>query len=204
MTMISNKQIKREKLLDQGVHMLMTQGYHGTGIKELLDSVQVPKGSFYNYFGSKEEFAAEAITHYIEPFILRLTAHLQAPQVDALTALQNYYAELIVEVGKGGYKGGCLLGNLMGEIGDTSVLCNRSLKSAVARYKKLQQDALERAQQEGTVRTDRSAESMADMLVNLWQGALLRMKIEQSVQPLQEFCDTLLDDYFKAPLRSSH
>jgi len=91
-----------------------------------------------------------------------------------------------------------LLGNLMGEIGDTSVLCNRSLKNAVARYKKLQQDALEQAQKEGTVRTDRSAESMADMLVNLWQGALLRMKIEQSVQPLQEFCDTLLDDYFKA------
>ena len=198
MTMISNKQIKREKLLDQGVHMLMTQGYHGTGIKEILDSVQVPKGSFYNYFASKEEFAAEAITHYIEPFILRLTAHLQTPQVGALSALQNYYAELIVEVEKGGYKGGCLLGNLMGEIGDTSVLCNRALKSAVERYKKLQQDALERAQQEGTVRTDRSAESMADMLVNLWQGALLRMKIEQSVQPLQEFSDTLLDDYFKA------
>ncbi|MDF1584071.1 MAG: TetR family transcriptional regulator C-terminal domain-containing protein [Methyloprofundus sp.] len=198
MTMLSNKQIKRGKLLDQGVHMLMTQGYHGTGIKEILDSVQVPKGSFYNYFASKEEFAAEAITHYIEPFILRLTAHLQAPQVDALSALQNYYAELIVEVEKGGYKGGCLLGNLMGEIGGTSILCNCALKMAVERYKQLQQKALERAQQEGTVRKDRSAESMADMLVNLWQGALLRMKIEQSVQPLQAFCDTLLDDYFKA------
>ena len=198
MTIISNKQIKREKLLDQGVHMLMTQGYHGTGIKEILDTVQIPKGSFYNYFASKEEFAAEAITHYIEPFIIRLTAHLQTPQVDALAALQNYYAELIVEVEKDDYKGGCLLGNLMGEIGNTSILCNRSLKIAVERYKKLQQDALELAQQEGTVRTDRSAESMADMLVNLWQGALLRMKIEQSVQPLQEFCDTLLGDYFKA------
>jgi len=198
MTMISSKQVKREKLLDQGVHMLMTQGYHGTGIKEILDRVQIPKGSFYNYFASKEAFAAEAITHYIEPFILCLTTHLQTPQVDALSALKNYYAELIVEVEKGGYKGGCLLGNLMGEIGDTSVLCNRALKTAVERYKKLQQEALERAQQEGTVRQDRSAESMADMLVNLWQGALLRMKIEQSVQPLHQFCNTLLDDYFKA------
>ena len=198
MEVISNKQIKREKLLDQGVYMLMTQGYHGTGIKEILDIVQIPKGSFYNYFASKEEFAAEAITHYIEPFIQRLNAHIQNPQQDGLSALKHYYAELIVEVEQGGYKGGCLLGNLMGEIGDTSEICNRALKVAVERYKKLQQSALERAQLEGTVRKDRSAESMANLLVNNWQGALLRMKIEQSVQPLQEFCQTLLDDYFKA------
>ena len=197
MEIISNKQIKREKLLDQGVHMLLTQGYHGTGIKEILDIVQIPKGSFYNYFASKEEFAAEAITHYIEPFIQRLSVHLQNPQLDALSALELYYAELIVEVEQGGYKGGCLLGNLMGEIGDTSEICNRALKIAVERYKKLQQSALVRAQQEGTVRKDRSAENMADLLVNNWQGALLRMKIEQSVQPLQEFCQTLLEDYFK-------
>ncbi len=196
MTIQASKQIKREKLLDQGVNMLIEQGYHGTGIKEILDIVQIPKGSFYNYFGSKEEFAAEAIAHYIEPFIQRLTGHLQTPKTDALTALNNYYAGLIIEIEQAGYKGGCLLGNLMGEVGDTSELCNRSLKVAVERYKSLQQKALMQAQTEGTVRKDLSAERMANLLVNNWQGALLRMKIEQSVQPLQEFCDTLLNDYF--------
>ncbi len=175
----------------------MSQGYHATGINEIVNAVQVPKGSFYSYFDSKEEFAAQAISHYIEPFIQLLTKHLHS-QVDSLTALKNYYAELIVEVEKNGYKGGCLLGNMMGEIGDTSELCNQALKSAVERYKLLQYKALLQAQKEGTVRNDRSAESMANLLVNNWQGALLRMKIEQSVQPLQEFCDTLLNDYFVA------
>ncbi len=198
MPQIINKQLKREKLLDQGVQMLMTQGYHGTGIKEILDMVQVPKGSFYNYFGSKEEFAAEAITHYIEPFINRLTAHLQDPQIDGLTALKNYYAELISEIEQADYKGGCLLGNLMGEIGDTSEICRRTLLTAVERYNELQKTALERAQKQGSVRTDRSAKKMADLLANSWQGALLRMKIDKSAQPLRECCQTLLDDYFKA------
>jgi len=193
----TNKQLKREKLLDHGVKMLMEQGYHGTGIKEILDIVQIPKGSFYNYFGSKEAFAAEAIAHYIEPFIQRLNTHLQSPQTDALTALKNYYAELIVDVEQAGYKGGCLLGNLMGEIGDTSELCRQSLMKTIERYNTLQQAALERAQQEGVVREDISAKSMADLLFSGWQGALLQMKIEQSVQPLQSCCDYLLDDYFK-------
>jgi len=197
MAIQTNKQHKRGKLLDHGVQMLMEQGYHGTGIKEILDVVKIPKGSFYNYFGSKEAFAAEAIAHYIEPFINRLNTHLQTPQIDALSALKNYYAELIVDVEQAGYKGGCLLGNLMGEVGDTSELCRQSLMETIERYNALQQSALKRAQLEGVVRKDRSAKSMADLLFSGWQGALLQMKIEQSVQPLQECCDSLLDDYFK-------
>lgn len=192
----SKRETKREKLLDQGVHLLMSQGYHATGINEIVSAVQVPKGSFYSYFDSKENFAAQSISHYIEPFIELLTKHLQQPQVDPLTALKNYYSELIAGVEKNGYKGGCLLGNLMGEIGDTSELCNQSIKSAVERYKLLQYNALLLAQKEGTVRTDRNAETMANLLINNWQGGLLRMKIEHSVQPLHEFRDTLLNDYF--------
>ena len=37
----------------------------------------MPKGSFYNYFESKEAFSAEVVAHYIEPFIKRLDAQLQ-------------------------------------------------------------------------------------------------------------------------------
>jgi TetR/AcrR family transcriptional repressor of nem operon len=39
---------------------------------------------------------------------------------------------------------------------------------------------------------------MADLMLNGWQGALLRMKVEQSVEPLQAVCRDLLDDYFRA------
>jgi len=197
MSRASQKQTNRENLLSQGVTMLMQQGYHGTGLKEILDAVQIPKGSFYNYFGSKENFSAEAIQHYINPFIDQLSGHLQNSDHDALSSLQHYFNELISELEKTEFKGGCLLGNLMGEIGDTSEICQKSLQSAVHRYRNLLQTGLLKAQQEGTVRTDKSAEDMADLLVNLWQGALLRMKIEQSSTPLKQCCENLLGDFFK-------
>jgi TetR/AcrR family transcriptional repressor of nem operon len=198
MSKIQPKQIKRHKLLEQGVSLLLEKGYHATGLKEILDTVQIPKGSFYTYFNSKEQFAAEAVTHYIEPFIQRLSGHLQNPELDGLAALKAYYQELIDEVAKTDFKGGCLLGNLMGEIGDTSPVCRKALLDAVDRYSSLQQAALERGQQEGKVRLDRSAKSMADLMLNGWQGALLRMKVEQSVEPLKAVCRDLLDDYFRA------
>ncbi|MGR8998169.1 MAG: TetR family transcriptional regulator C-terminal domain-containing protein [Gammaproteobacteria bacterium] len=198
MPKITQKQINKESLLNQGVMLLMQQGYHGTGLKEILDAVQIPKGSFYNYFGSKENFAAEVIQHYIEPFIQQLNTHLLSPENDALSALQCYFNELITELEKAEFKGGCLLGNLMGEIGDSSELCQQSLQSAVHRYRDLLQEGLLKAQHEGTVRTDKSADDMADLLVNMWQGALLRMKIDQSSIPLKQCCQNLLGDFFKA------
>ncbi len=193
-----DKQTKRELLLEQGVRLIMAHGYHGTGLKDLLDTVQVPKGSFYNYFDSKEQFAAEAVAYYIEPFITQLQQHLQQSEADALAGIRAYFAELIAVVAQGDFTGGCLLGNLMGEVGDTSELCRLALKSAVTRYRNTLCAGLAKAQQQGTVRGDKSAERMADLLTNAWQGALLRMKIEQSVAPLQACCDDLLGDYFTA------
>ena len=50
MQKIKPKQLKKDRLLDQGVALLLEKGYHATGLKEILDTVQIPKGSFYNYF----------------------------------------------------------------------------------------------------------------------------------------------------------
>ncbi len=195
--MTFSKHQKREQILDCGVSLLMTQGYHGTGLNEILAQVKVPKGSFYNYFASKEDFGAEVIVHYIQPFISRLETHLHTPEQDALTALRHYFSELIAVVEENNFKGGCLLGNLMGEIGDTSEVCRLALQAAVSRYRDLLQQGLFTAQQQGTIRLDKSAQEMADLLTDAWQGALLRMKIELSIVPLQRCCAALLDDYFK-------
>ena len=54
----------REALIQAGIEQLSLHGYHGTGIKQILDEVNVPKGSFYNFFASKEAFVAELICHY--------------------------------------------------------------------------------------------------------------------------------------------
>lgn len=198
MAKTTQKQINKENLLNKGVDLLMRQGYHGTGLKEILDAVQIPKGSFYNYFGSKENFGAEVISHYITPYIAQLQSHLDNPELDALSALQRYFDVSILELEQTGFKGGCLLGNLMGELGDNSELCRIALQTTLNRYRDVLEQGLKKAQQEGTVRTDKSARDMADLLVNSWQGALLRMKIEKSSVPLKQCCHELLGSFFKA------
>lgn len=193
----TKKEFNRENLLNHGVTLLREQGYHGTGLQEILDVANVPKGSFYNYFGSKEDFGAEVIQHYTDPFISQLTIYIQQSDADALGAIQRYFNEHIAELERNEFKGGCLLGNLMGEIGDTSEVCRKSIQSAVSRYLDILQFGLAKAQLQGTIRSDKSAREMADLLVNTWQGALLRMKVEKSSAPIKQCCQDLLGDFFK-------
>jgi TetR/AcrR family transcriptional regulator, transcriptional repressor for nem operon len=197
MEKLSQKLVKRENLLNKGVSLLMLQGFHGTGLKEILDAVQIPKGSFYSYFGSKENFAAESITHYITPYLKQLQSYLAKFEGNAFGALERYVQESIGELERSKFKGGCLLGNLIGEIGDTSDACRMALKTALNSYRDVWEFGLSRAQSEGMIRTDKSARELADLWVNAWQGALLRMKIEQSSVPLKECYEELLGCFFK-------
>jgi TetR/AcrR family transcriptional repressor of nem operon len=195
---MKQKQINKHNLLDEGVALLMRQGYHGTGLKEILDAVNIPKGSFYNYFGSKENFAAEVIVHYITPYLNQLNQYLDESEGNAVAALNRYIEESIAELERTDFKGGCLLGNLMGELGDTSDLCRMALRNALNDYRNVWEEGLRRGQTEKRIRADKSANEMADLWVNAWQGALLRMKIEQSTEPLTQCYSQLLGDFFKA------
>ena len=195
---MKQKQINKHNLLDEGVALLMRQGYHGTGLKEILDAVNIPKGSFYNYFGSKENFAAEVIVHYITPYLNQLNQYLDESEGNAVAALNRYIEESIAELERTDFKGGCLLGNLMGELSDTSDLCRMALQNALNDYRNVWEEGLRRGQKEKRIRADKSANEMADLWVNAWQGALLRMKIEQSTEPLKQCYSQLLGDFFKA------
>ena len=59
---------KREELLQKGMDLLSDHGYHGTGLKKILDTVAVPKGSFYNYFESKEALFVDIMDDMCQRF----------------------------------------------------------------------------------------------------------------------------------------
>lgn len=193
-----NRESTKQRLLDQGVAFLTEYGYHGSGLQDILASVNVPKGSFYYYFASKEEFGAAVIGHYIEPFILLLDGYLRRTDLSGAQALDGYFQELTTELERRRFKGGCLIGNLSGEIGDTSDACRQALKTALGRYRDKLLEGIAKGQEEGDFRRDITVEAMADFLADAWQGALLRMKIEQSSRPLEDCRRHLLGNYFRA------
>jgi len=55
----------RNTLLQAAKQVILTKGYAACGLSEILAAAGVPKGSFYHYFKSKEDFGAELPKSYI-------------------------------------------------------------------------------------------------------------------------------------------
>ena len=68
----------RQRLIRCAAELFWKNGYSATGISEILKQCELPKGSFYFYFKSKDELATEVITYYQDV----LLEHLQSLSVE--------------------------------------------------------------------------------------------------------------------------
>ncbi len=189
----------KEILLEAGIRLFSKHGYHGTGIKEIVEASGIPKGSFYNYFQSKEEFAAEIVLHYAQMSSARWTDYLaRGPADDAFDRLYQCFVLMIEYHEVCDVKTGCLVGNLAGELTEYSDLCRATLRSASVAWCQHLAYHLRLAQLQGTVRKDLNAEELAEFCWNAWEGGLLRMKLENSTEPIRN-CIALLFNGFLKP-----
>ncbi|HRG96778.1 MAG TPA: TetR family transcriptional regulator C-terminal domain-containing protein [Polyangiaceae bacterium] len=185
----------RETLLDQGLSMFLSHGYHGTGLSEVLASVRVPKGSFYNYFESKDAFVAAVVERYGERLLGLWDGLLATFQGGPLEALRFAFGLMIQsQAGSGG--AGCLVGNLAGEIASSSEPARAAMSRVMTGWSDRVTKLVGEAQAAGTVRDDRPARELADLLLDAWEGGQLRAKIERSRAPLERAVALVLDDLF--------
>lgn len=173
-------------------------GFHGIGLKDILGAVKIPKGSFYHYFESKEDFGARVIEYYSEITQQQQADAFSDSAVPGLTALREFFTGVIQMHRDDGYKHGCLAGNLGAEISETSEICRSAVARALSATRSAFEGVIARGQIDGSIRQDITAAALADVLLNSFEGALLRMKIEKSAKPLEQFADIVLEKFIAA------
>ena len=110
----------RDHLLQVGLRRIHSMGYQSTGVQEILDEANVPKGSFYHHFASKEAFAKEVLELYARRENERAQKILGDSKAAPLKRLRRYFETLIAVFGPTAEISGCMLGNLSLEMADRS------------------------------------------------------------------------------------
>jgi len=188
----------RTKLLQTGLRLFGENGFNGTGIKEIVDEVGVPKGSFYNYFKSKEDYTVEIIQFYSDSLSILWDDFLKSGQKEPLGALRYSFEMIISHHEQSEVRTGCLIGNLAAEISEASDLCRQEMHQATTVWKDRVSKQISQGQAMGTIRGDISTDALTEFIWNAWEGALLNMKIKDSTAPVKE-CIRLLFDFFLKP-----
>lgn len=176
----------REHLITSALDTLHRQGFNGSAVQDITDAAGLPKGSFYNYFKSKEALALEVIDRFGKEQGA-LGSVLSDESISPVERLRRYFASLAANLAAQNYERGCLVGNFSTELADQSRLIRDRLASTFAAWSRPIEACIRDAQKAGEISRDIDPSALADFLLNSFEGAMLRMKVEKDSSPLDHF-----------------
>lgn len=183
----------KQDIIRKGLKALYRKGYNATGVQEIANAADIPKGSFYNYFKNKEDFAIEAMRLFTEREIEMMQRTLADSSMPPLQRVQTLYQHKIEYLSTAGeFSIGCFLCNITLEMADVSdTIAREAARSFKNEYEPLLV-CLQQAQREGSIAPSKDLDQLTSLIRNCWLGALVIMKAEKSAAPLHEF-QVLLD-----------
>jgi len=179
----------RQHIIDVAKSLMTHKGYTAVGLMEVLTTAGVPKGSFYHYFRSKEEFGQALLEEYFQEYIGR---------VDIVMAAQGTGAERLI-----GYlsywaktqafdhpEEKCLVVKLGAEVCDLSEDMRSVLEEGTALIIQRITRCVEQGMADGSITSTQNAETLAESLYQLWLGASLLVKVRNTTAAFETALNT--------------
>lgn len=189
----------KQHILEVGYQLVSQRGFTAVGLAQLLKAADVPKGSFYHYFASKEAFGEALIENYFAAYKQRLAA-LDAQPINAQQKLQQYFQHWHNTQQIGCHFQKCLVVKLSAEVSDLSDPMRLALLRGYQQTTHWLAKQIQIGWTQGSIPShsvtstdanmphsnDRLALSLANRSYYAWLGASLVAKISQSNEALDE------------------
>lgn len=175
----------RQHILDQGKAIITRKGFAGVGLNEILTAADVPKGSFYHYFKSKELFGEAMLADYVQQYRIEMDSLLDQTGKTAAQALMDYWASWMVETSDQCDGCRCLVVKLSSEVADMSEPMRTALRDGTSRIIERLARTIEQGRADGSLAKVADPARMAQTLYQLWLGAALLTKLRREPSALQ-------------------
>lgn len=189
---------KRQLLIDIGTAIFTQKGFSSTGLDEIVQTAEVPKGSFYYYFGSKEAFAHEVIRNYARYFARKLDRSLGDAGLTPLQRLKAFTRDATDGVARFEFRRGCLVGNLGQEMAGLEDGFRMLLLGVLDEWRERFRIGIDEAKAAGEVTSPVDSSALAQFFWSAWEGAVLCAKLERSTRALDNVA-TLFFDHMLVP-----
>jgi TetR/AcrR family transcriptional repressor of nem operon len=187
----------KQRILNNGAKLVHSKGFVNTGIQEILDASSVPKGSFYFYFKSKDDFGQALVGHYSKFISALFEKYLGDTNHPPLERLQRFFEDSCKFYAGANFSSGCPIGNLSQEMSDLSDPLREKLNEAYSNMKSAIHACIAEAQNQGQIDRNLDAGNCATFILNGWEGALIDMKLSKSITPLVVFKDMVFNCFLK-------
>ena len=181
----------RQHILDTAKPIILGKGFSAVGLNELLNAAEVPKGSFYHYFKSKEYFGEALLDSYFEAYLVRLEVLLSAEGMNGAERLMSYWQRWLETQCGGDPETKCMVVKLGGEVSDLSEPMRLALQRGTNQIISRLSDGISEGIVDGSLPNDLVAADTALVLYNQWLGATVLTKIWHDQSALESsMCNT--------------
>ncbi|WP_431088627.1 TetR/AcrR family transcriptional regulator [Paenibacillus sp. 8b26] len=169
-----------ENIVQTASKLFFHQGYHATGLNQILAESGSPKGSLYYYFPrGKEELALECIRRGNE-FIKQKLKETLSGKEDPVLAIQDFIRNTAEEADQTNFNGFMPMG--FWAAAETSCISESLRRACVNTFTDWQHIYMERLQTAGW--TEEKAHSLAVLIISMLEGALILALTQQSSAPI--------------------
>ncbi|MDQ0703396.1 TetR/AcrR family transcriptional repressor of nem operon [Pseudomonas sp. W3I7] len=176
----------RQAILDTAQVIVGRKGFSAVGLNEILQAAEVPKGSFYHYFNSKDAFGVVLLDSYFEHYVNGMQQLFDQPDLSGFAKLMRYWHSWVDNQTGCTDTGKCLAVKLGAEVSDLSEPMRLALQRGTARTIALLAEALQHGVEDGSLQAQPHPESLARRLYALWLGTSVMSKITRTSAPFDE------------------
>lgn len=185
MNTVSLNQDLPRHILSVAQTIIGAKGYAAVGLTEILNAADVPKGSFYHYFKSKDAFGEALLNQYFDDYLAEIDQTLFSNDKPMADRLMKYWSNWKDTQESFDCQGKCLAVKLGAEVSDLSESMRLALKSGTAKIIGHLESAIKAGVADGSLKVDTEANMLANNLYQLWLGASLMAKITRTKKPLE-------------------
>jgi TetR/AcrR family transcriptional regulator, transcriptional repressor for nem operon len=193
------KPSNRDRILEAGLKVMFRQGYGGAGVRDIVAEASAPQGSFTNHFRSKEDFAREVLDLYFDHTKRAVVEALEDRSLGPRERLRRYLDIITGRLAGAEFGRGCLIGDFSLEAAPQSEMLRTRLAEIFAEWRSPFAACIAEGQGVGEIARTFAPEDLAEFLLSSWEGAILRMKVERNVEPLERFKRIVFATVFKEP-----
>jgi TetR/AcrR family transcriptional regulator, transcriptional repressor for nem operon len=177
----------REEIIRKGADLIHAQGFNATGIQQILNAADIPKGSFYFYFKSKEDFGLSVIDYFTATTGSIFERYLGDKKIPPVRRLEKLFEHYETAFEKSGHALGCPIGNLSLELADTNERLRLHLEAVIKELIAGIESCLKEAKRAKSITANLDTGDTARFIFHAFEGAILHMKVEKSIEPYRAF-----------------
>ena len=177
----------REKLLEEGFKVLLSHGYNGASVRDIVRAAGALQGSFTNHFASKEAFAQEVLERYFSLVSSKIEKTLRNDSLAPLKRLRKWLEVQIEFLEQSEFRSGCLIGNFTLELRDPNASIHRRIVGIIQDIEGSLVYCLKAAVKAGELPTSTNVRDVAGFIYSSWQGAIVQAMVERRLAPLKRF-----------------